>query len=434
MMDVHNFIYVFFLSFFALSAASKNDVYSGYTVHGVEVKDRGDQEILQEMVISLDVDLWQYGFPGVRDAIVMVASENKDEFLKQLDDNGISHYLHIEDVTSFLNEQDLEVSRWRASKRNAVPFEDYPRYHEIDAYLERIASQYPEIVTIVNSGPSFEGRSIKYLKISTTNFTDTSKPIYFMNAMLHAREWVTAPVALYSIHRLVEDLRSQDRDLLDNIDWIIMPLVNADGYEYSHIDRRLWRRTRSFNPAVNLTCYGVDANRNFNVSHNTIGISSDPCSDVYPGHIPFSERETGYVRDILHEYIDRIQLYLDIHSHGNYVLYAYGDRSLPPNALDLHHVGAIMGAAIDVMKLPQAGFYLVGNSALVLYGSSGSAQDYGQHVGVPFSYTLELPGYGYAFSVPPRFIAQINEETWLGIAASARVSLQYYRARLNISN
>lgn len=73
-------------------------------------------------------------------------------------------------------------------------------------------------------------------QISTTNFTDPSKPIYMMDAMIHAREWVTTPVALYSIHRLVEDLRDEDRDLLENVDWIIMPVVNPDGYEYTHTD------------------------------------------------------------------------------------------------------------------------------------------------------------------------------------------------------
>lgn len=144
------------------------------------------------------------------------------------------------------------------------------------------------------------------------------------------------------------------------------------------LQERLWRRTRSFNPSVSTTCYGVDANRNFNVSHNTIGVSSDPCSDVYPGAAPFSELETGYVDAVLQEYISRIQLYLDIHSHGNYVLYGYGDTTLPSNVVDIHQVGAVLGAAIDAVKLPEAGYYLVGNSALVLYGSSGSAQDYGQ--------------------------------------------------------
>lgn len=140
----------------------------------------------------------------------------------------------------------------------------------------------------------------------------------------------------------------------------------------------MWRRTRSYNPSVNETCYGVDGNRNFNVSFNTIGVSSDPCSNIYPGVAPFSEVEITYIRDVLHEYLDRIQLYLDIHSQGNWVLYAYGDDSLPDNVVYLHHVASVMGAAIDIHKLPDARYYLVGNSALLLYGTSGTAQDYAQ--------------------------------------------------------
>lgn len=60
-----------------------------------------------------------------------------------------------------------------------------------------------------------------------------------MEAALHAREWVTPPVTLYSIHRLVEELRDEDRDLLENVDWIILPVANPDGYEYSHTTVRL---------------------------------------------------------------------------------------------------------------------------------------------------------------------------------------------------
>ena len=125
-------------------------------------------------------------------------------------------------------------------------------------------------------------------------------------------------------------------------------------------------------------CYGVDGNRNYDVQFNTTGVSVNPCSDTYPGTHAFSEPETGYVRDVIKEYGDRIELYMDIHSHGNWVLYAYGDRSLPGNVAQLHHVGAVMGAAMDAMKLPQASFYRVGNSAILLYGTSGSGQDYAQ--------------------------------------------------------
>ncbi|XP_021183742.3 carboxypeptidase B [Helicoverpa armigera] len=413
--------------------AGKHDQYSGHQVFGIKFRNASDSELLHRLEGLLDLDTWQHGVLEQRDAMVMVPPAKRDAFLKALDDEGVQHYVQMDDVAEALKKHDDEISAWKRARRTRMIFQDYWRYDQIDAYLERIASQYPDLVTLVNAGKSYEGRDIKYLKISTTKFNDPSKPIYFMDAMIHAREWVTTPVALYSIYRLVENLRSQDQDLLRDIDWIIMPLVNPDGYEFTHTDTRLWRKTRSVLP-VHETCLGVDANRNFDVLFGTTGVSDNPCALTYPGTHAFSEPETGYVRDILHEHLNRIQLYMNIHSHGNWVLFGYGDHSLPPNAAQLHHVGAAMGAAMDAMKLPQAGYYLVGNSASLLYGTSGSAQDYAQVIGVPFSYTLELPGYGVGFLVPPQFIDHINEETWQGIAVTARLARSYYRARYNANN
>ncbi|XP_014368811.2 carboxypeptidase B-like [Papilio machaon] len=415
----------------SFTSAGKNDVYRGFTVHGIKLIDQSDVNILRELVVNLDLDVWSHGAVGLRDAVVMVAKENEAKLLHHLDDNGINHYIHLADVVKALDEHDEVISKWRRRRSgNMVPFEDYPTYEEVNNYMEGLATQYPNIVTLVNSGPSFEGRDIKYLKISTTNFTDPSKPIYFMDATMHSREWVTTPVTLYAMHRLLEDLRSDERDLLENVDWIIMPIVNPDGYVFTHTDQRLWRRTRSYRPEISTTCYGVDANRNFNISFNTIGVSSNPCSDIYPGPAPFSEIEAVYIRDIVFEHLNRIQLYLNIHSYGNFILFGYDDLTLPPNAVELHYIGAVMGAAIDTIKLPIAPHYLVGNSAYLLYPVSGSAQDYVQYAGVPYAYTLELPEFSrYDFRVPPEYIEQINAETWKGIAASARASTLFYTRR-----
>ncbi|XP_013196115.1 carboxypeptidase B-like [Amyelois transitella] len=415
------------------SLAGKHDIYSRHSVHRVSVTTENENTLIHQLETSLELDVWEHGAPPDRDYIIRVTPEQEQAFLNILDDHGIAHALRHPDVARMFEEFDEQIAEWRKSQllRNSriVPFENYPSYAEVNDYLEYIAAQYPDLATLVTAGPSYEGRDVKYLKISTTNFTDTSKPIYFLDATIHAREWVTTPVALYTIHRLVEDLRTEDRDLLEDIDWIILPIVNPDGFEYSRDYERLWRRTRSYNESVSVTCYGVDANRNFDVAFNTIGVSANPCAQDYPGTEPFSEPETRYVRDIMFEYLERIQMYLNIHSHGNWLLYGFGDTTLPANSLQIFHVGAAMGAAIDALKLPQARYYRVGNSAILLYPTSGSAQDYGQRIGIPFSYTLELPGYTYAFQVPPSYIQQINTETWAGLAASARLARLYYRAR-----
>ena len=65
------------------------------------------------------------------------------------------------------------------------------------------------------------------------------------------------------------------------VDWYIAPLLNPDGYEYSHTSDRMWRKNRSPPPAGS-RCYGVDLNRNWDVIGFGAGAtSSNPCSETY---------------------------------------------------------------------------------------------------------------------------------------------------------
>lgn len=54
----------------------------------------------------------------------------------------------------------------------------------------------------------------------------------FLESLLHAREWVTLPSTLYAIKKLVIDVT--ERDLIEDIDWVILPIANPDGYEWGH--------------------------------------------------------------------------------------------------------------------------------------------------------------------------------------------------------
>lgn len=102
---------------------------------------------------------------------------------------------------------------------------------QINDYLDSLAEKYPNVVTVINAGLSYEGKQLKYVRISSSRFEQLHKPVVFIDAAVHAREWVTPPVALYLIHKLVVNVT--DADLLEKIDWIIFPMANPDGYEYS---------------------------------------------------------------------------------------------------------------------------------------------------------------------------------------------------------
>lgn len=69
-----------------------------HSVHGVKIGDRSDLQILHELEAQLVLDVWQYGTPGYRDALIRLSPDNSNTFLESLDKNGIVHYLHVADV------------------------------------------------------------------------------------------------------------------------------------------------------------------------------------------------------------------------------------------------------------------------------------------------------------------------------------------------
>lgn len=140
----------------------------------------------------------------------------------------------------------------------------------------------------------------------------------------------------------------------------------------------------------------------------------------------------------MNQFRNRIALYIDLHSYGSMILFAFGNRQLPPNALILNQVGVQMAQRIDAVKWPSHRNYRVGNIVAVLgYTASGGSSDYVQRmIGNRLSYTIELPSYRgqgglNGFLVEPAFIRQAGVETWEGIKVAARYVI---RNRLTLMN
>lgn len=66
--------------------------------------------------------------------------------------------------------------------------------------------------------------------------------LYTLMSGMHAREWIGTAVATYILSQLIEKNATK---LLKTTDWMILPVANPDGYEFSHTGDRLWRKTRS---------------------------------------------------------------------------------------------------------------------------------------------------------------------------------------------
>lgn len=59
-------------------------------------------------------------------------------------------------------------------------------------------------------------------------------PTIFIEAAIHGREWPSASVATYILNELVTSSDREVRYLAENYDWVIVPVLNVDGYEYTH--------------------------------------------------------------------------------------------------------------------------------------------------------------------------------------------------------
>lgn len=98
--------------------------------------------------------------------------------------------------------------------------------------MDSLAERFPSRVTVEVRGITYEYRDIKVIKISSTGGTNTSKPIIVADAGMHGSEWISPPVALFMITKLVENIT--ESDVANDIDWIIIPILNPDGYEFTH--------------------------------------------------------------------------------------------------------------------------------------------------------------------------------------------------------
>ncbi|CAK1588932.1 unnamed protein product [Parnassius mnemosyne] len=410
-------------------ANAKHEQYQGWKSYFVKPSNRVQLEVLGSVVQNYGVDFLSN--PAVeRNGLALVKPELHEEFIKLLEDHGIAYKLHAEDVKAQLDIDDklFETRRRESSgkKNERIPFDYYPELEEINEYLEYVAEQYPNLVTIVYPGYTFEGRELKYLKISTTNFEDEDKPIILIDGGFFGRDWITSATVLFAIYNLTQT------DMLHDYDWILLPVVNPDGYKYSFTNDRFWIKTRSTDQHLFSTlCPGVNANRNFNFFWNTLDTSYTPCADNYAGNKPLSERETFVLRFSLDEFIPRIVLYISMHSYGSLILYPWGnDGSLSNHAFALQSVGVAMADTIYANSLPDFPRYIVGNSVLVTgIKTSGTAVDYAHKLGTPLSFNLELPGIGEGtegFHLDPKYIEQVAKETWAGIVVGARRAAELF--------
>ncbi|CDW52367.1 Peptidase M14 domain containing protein [Trichuris trichiura] len=106
-------------------------------------------------------------------------------------------------------------------------FENYHPLKEIYGYLKAVQRKYPSITEIVKIGASYE-EFFQIGKVKTNR-------IVWIDAGMHAREWIGPATAVFFINQLTENYGKIPTvtELVNKFNFYILPVLNPDGYEYS---------------------------------------------------------------------------------------------------------------------------------------------------------------------------------------------------------
>lgn len=264
----------------------------------------------------------------------------------------------------------------------------YHSYSEIEQDLLILEASHPDLARVHDIGDSLENRNIYALKISdNVNIDEEEAEVVFLGCH-HAREWISVEIPFLLGKYLLENYRisPEVRELVNQSEIWIIPLVNPDGLEYSIHFYRYWRKNRRDNGDGS---YGVDLNRNYAYKwgFDENGSSSSTGSVVFRGKSTFSEPETQTIQRLFSQ--KSFQALISYHSYSQIILYPWGYTHEPSEKEDLLNFIALQMS--NKMQSVNGCVYEYGPASTSLYLTNGDTTDwaFGIH-GIP-SYTIELP-------------------------------------------
>jgi carboxypeptidase T len=378
----------------------------------------------------------------------------------------------------------------------------------IEASIQALATAFPSIChafPLPNKTNSVDpstrtatpARTYSYLKIGKGS--GANRPAMLAIAGIHAREWAQPDGVITFAGNLLSAYTSgnpftiaafkdaggamqgpvtvpssQVKVIIEQMDIYLLPLANPDGRAFSmkSIANNGWRKNCSPLLAPHAPEVGVDLNRNFDIAWDfevyfSAAAAAEPnfakhtsktaSKDVFIGPSAFSEAETKNVKWLLDSF--PITLYLDLHSHGETVMYPWGIETdqktvatqnflnaatwdhkrdgilgtayqeFFPNAAPLklfdQHV-AMATAMKDCIKSATGANYTV-QPSLSLYPCTGGSDDYAfsrqfltATSPVMFAFSLEFGNSAAGFRPTPAQYPKIEREIHAALIAFAR--------------
>ena len=155
---------------------------------------------------------------------LLVSPETQLSFQNLMKENKFNYTIYIKNIEESLSNE----KKNRKGRSARFGWLQYQKLDKIYDWLDSLAKKYSNIVSIINLSSTFEKRKIKGVKINTDNKT---KPIVYLEGGIHAREWISPATVTFLINALVSN---KTFALANKYEWYIFPVVNPDGYAYSH--------------------------------------------------------------------------------------------------------------------------------------------------------------------------------------------------------
>jgi carboxypeptidase A2 len=397
------------------TASAELKRYDGYQLFNIYPEGGAQTQFVLALQNDEELDFWYEG----RDRLdILVPPHRVQDLNAQLSGLSIAYSVPYNNIQTGMDEELRSMANKKKLPGQAIDYENYNTLADILDELDNLAARCPSTVncTTFSLGNSLNGNPIKGLRISQPG---AGRKTIWLDATIHAREWLATATHLKITKHLVDDQNDpQVVALLNKYNFVLIPVSNPDGYLWTHTNDRLWRKNRRVNPGSN--CLGVDLNRNYDQMFGNAGTVTNPCGETFRGPNAASEPETVNVQNALREQGADLLFSVHFHTYGSLWLIPWG--SVNPDgscsyAADNAEMLVVANAAANAVQATYGSTWARGNSCATIYPASGITMDYSKGVaGVKYTYTPELRGNNFviaASNITPSF-----NEVWNGFHAT----------------
>src|SRR5690606_33646121 len=232
-------------------------------------------------IFQITDDIWTHSARAGEPLVFRVTPEPR----QRLEGLGIAHRVVVEDLQDAVEAERARIQAAVAGD-GVEWYEEYKTYDEHKQWAQEFAAASGGLASFEIVGPSLEEREIYAVRIDEPA-ADPERPVILIIGGQHAREWVSPMTTMWLVvQRAGSDRRAVQ--LREKFEFVLVPIMNPDGYQYTWDERRLWRKIRRDNGGGS---FGVDLNRKWGHQWGGEGSSGRGRDETFRGTGPFSEPE-----------------------------------------------------------------------------------------------------------------------------------------------